>query len=278
MKHRTYTLTALILALLTVSSCGGTAENPGETGDSDSNTTESTEMLPKDRIAELGDRDFGGETFVILDDAGNVNVNHPDETLEGDTVNDTVTERNNIISEKYNIKFEYLTANGASERAALLRNSVMADEKAYDLFFSIIPTSIGPLATEGILADLASIDYLSLNEQWWSKLIYENCRIGGKMYYTTGDISPISYRAPACYYANETLLDEYNISKDDIYTAVENGTWTLDMLNQLAGELDRDLNNDGRLYTDDDFFGILNEDNALTAACFMVSSGETLAR
>ncbi|MCI8388638.1 MAG: hypothetical protein HFE63_09260 [Clostridiales bacterium] len=278
MKHRTYSIFALLLALLTASSCSNTSEgSSNETTDTENITNESTVISTKDRIAELGERDFGGETFVILDDMGNINVNHPDETLEGDMVNDKVAERNKIISEKYNINFEYLSGSSASERAQLLRKSVMSDEKAYDLFFSVIPTSIGPLATEGILADLAAINELSLDEQWWSKLIYENCRIDGKMYYTTGDISPISYRAPACYYANETLLEEYKISKDDIYSAVENGTWTLDMLNQLAGELDRDLNNDGTLYADDDFFGILNEDNGLTAASFMVASGVNLS-
>lgn len=275
MKHRAYSLTALLLALLTAASCGGNGSSP-ETTAPDS-TEDTTTSAVSDRLAELGERDFGGATFTILDDAGNINVNHPDETLEGDTVNDAVAKRNQLISEKYNINFEYLTGDGADGRAKLVRNSVMSGDNEYDLFFSVLPMSIAPLATEGILADLCQMDALSLDENWWSPLVYENCRIGGKMYYTTGDISPISYRAPACYYANETLLDQYKISKDEIYTAVENGAWTLDMLNRLAGELDRDLNDDNTLYADDDFFGILNEDNTLTAACFMAAAGVNLS-
>lgn len=275
MKHRAFSLTALLLALLTVSSCGGNSSSP-ETTAPDS-TEDTTTSAVSDRLAELGERDFGGATFTILDDAGNINVNHPDETLEGDTVNDAVAKRNQLISEKYNINFEYLTGDGADGRAKLVRNSVMSGDNEYDLFFSVLPMSIAPLATEGILADLCQMNALSLDENWWSPLVYENCRIGGKMYYTTGDISPISYRAPACYYANETLLDQYKISKDEIYTAVENGAWTLDMLNRLAGELDRDLNDDNTLYADDDFFGILNEDNTLTAACFMAAAGVNLS-
>ena len=275
MKHRAYSLTALLLALLTVASCGGTGSSTDTTAPDSMEDT--TTAAVSDRLTELGDRDFGGATFTILDDAGNINVNHPDETLEGDTVNDAVAKRNQLISEKYNINFEYLTGDGPDGRAKLVRNSVMSGDNEYDLFFSVLPMSIAPLATEGILADLCQMDALSLAEKGWSPLGYENCRIGGKMYYTTGDISPISYCAPACYYANETLLDQYKISKDEIYTAVENGTWTLDMLNRIAGDLDRDLNDDNAFYADDDFFGILNEDNTLTAACFMAAAGVNLS-
>ena len=273
-SHRVTSTTALLLALLTLSSCGGTGDTQNTTG---SENTDETTIAAGDRLSELGDRSFNGEVFSILDDAGNINVNHPDETLEGDIVNDAVAKRNQALTDKYNIEFEYFTGESPAARAQLLRNSVMSGDNEYDLFFSVIPESIGPLATEGILADLCKMEHLSLDENWWSPLVYENCRIGGKMYYTTGDISPISYRAPACYYANETLLDQYKISKDEIYEAVENGTWTLDMLNRLAGELDRDLNEDNSFYADDDFFGILNENNSLTAACFMAAAGINLS-
>lgn len=276
MKHRTVQIFTLLLALSLATSC---QQQPSI--DSDNIDTSSSESTPEakanDRISELGTKDFGNETFTILDDHGNINVNVPDETLEGDTLNDTIAKRNQIIQDNYNITFEYTYATSGEDRSSLVRKSVMAGDDDYDLLFSYIPGSIGPLATEGILADLCQMQYLSLNEKWWSPLIYENCRINGKMYYTTGDISPISYRGSACYYANETLMEQYKISKDEIYTAVENGTWTLDMLNSLAGDLDRDLNNDNKLVADDDFFGILNENNGLTAACFMVASGVNLS-
>ncbi|MBR4000065.1 MAG: hypothetical protein IKI93_17175 [Clostridia bacterium] len=45
------------------------------------------------------------------------------------------------------------------------------------------------------------------------------------------------------------------------------------MLHEYASDLDQDLNNDNTMYTDDDFFGILNEDNNLSAACFMTAAG-----
>ena len=276
MKKQILTSTCLLLAALMAASCGGqTKEMDMSTDAADSVTEAETQALT--RIDMLGERDYAGAAFVILDDGGNININTPDETLEGDIVNDTILKRNLQIAEMYNVEFDYQHVSSYADRANMVRNSVLSDDPAYDLLFSILPESIAPIATEGVLANLCAIEALSLNESWWSPLIYENCRLGNKMYYATGDISPISYRAPACYYVNETLLDQYGISKDEIYDHVENGTWTLDVLNTYAGDLDADLNNDGKLYTDDDFFGVLNEDNALTAACFMVASGFNLS-
>lgn len=273
MKRRVYSLTALLLALSLIPSCSDVSSDNKVTS-SDESTTEQT---VSDRLTELGERNFESAPFTILDEQGHINVNVPDETQEGEIVNDAIRKRNQTISDRYNIKFEYAQSSSGSERAQFLRQSVLAQDNEYDLMFSPIPTGLGSLATEGILANLCDMEYLSLDEKWWSPLIYENLRIDGKMYYTTGDISPISYRGVSCYYANETLMEQYKISKNEIYTAVKDGKWTLDMLNELAGELDMDLNQDDTLYADDDFFGILNENNGLTAACFLVASGVNLS-
>lgn len=273
MKKRSYSLICLTMALLMTASCGGgTATTDTTAGDVDT-TTEAPEY---DRIAELGAHDFGGDTFTILDQGADPNVNTPDETLEGDVINDTIAKRDSLIADMYNVKIEYVKADYA-ERCTMVRNSVLSGDNTYDLLYGPILDQISKLATEGILADLCSVEELSLDQSWWSPLIYENLRLGGKMYYTIGDISPISYRAPAVYYVNETLLENYSIDKNEVYDHVENGTWTLDVLAEYTKDLSQDLNQDGRLYTDDDFFGALNEDNNLSAACFATAAGVNLS-
>ena len=277
MKKHTRNALCLLAILLLSSACNSTDTETIVT------TEQSTETIAAEteysRIAEIGEYDFGGETFVIIDEDGsiNVNTNTPDEALKGDIVNDTVAKRNDLFSELYNIEFQYMKISDMSQRTQTLRRSVMAGDNEYDLIFSSLKDSLVPLSTEGILNDLCTIEQLTLDAEWWSPQIYENCRVGGKLYFTTGDISPISYRSLACYYANETLLDAYQIPKDDIYAHVENGTWTIDVLHAYASDLDQDLNNDNTMYTDDDFFGILNEDNNLSAACFMTAAGINLS-
>lgn len=92
-------------------------------------TEQSTETIAAEteysRIAEIGEYDFGGETFVIIDEDGsiNVNTNTPDEALKGDIVNDTVAKRNNLFSELYNIEFQYMKISDMSQRTQTLRRS-----------------------------------------------------------------------------------------------------------------------------------------------------------
>ena len=48
----------------------------------------------------------------------------------------------------------------------------MAGDNAYDMIISVINSSVGTLANDGLLADLCSLDALSLDKEWWSPLIF----------------------------------------------------------------------------------------------------------
>ena len=269
---------ALIFAFLLVS-CQG-SQSPSDSDNSGASDGTDTTSPAVSRLDELGERDFGGADFVILDANGSpsLHTNIPGDESNGEIINDGLIERDRKIADMYNVNIRYVQIPNASEGASTLRSSVMAGEREYNLIYSTISgSSLGTLATEGILANLCDIGTLSLDREWWSPLIYENCRISGRMYYTGGDIAPSIYCAPACIYANQLLLNDYKIDIEEIYDKVEAGEWTLDYMNTLAGELDRDLNSDGKLVLADDFFGILNENNGLTAAAFMAGSGVKLS-
>lgn len=276
MKKRTKTISsALLMLILTgiiMNSCGQDA--PSEVSGDISDT--SAEPSAADRLDELGERDFGGDTFTILDANGSptMHINIPADEENGDTINDSLIKRNRFISDQYNINIQYEQVADSSGGAKLFLNSVLAGEKNYDMIFSTISGgSIGMLASEGVLADLCSMDWLSLDQSWWSPLVYDNCRIGGKMYYTTGDISPAVYCAPGCYYANKKLLADYSISEAEIYQKVRDGNWTLDYMKSLIADTDRDLNEDGVMKDSDDFFGNLNETGTLSAAVHLAGAG-----
>lgn len=131
MKRRLYAFAALLLAMNFVVSCGNTSEN----SDTSSDTADSTpDTETSDRIAELGEKNFDGATFTILDTHGDINVNIPDESLEGDVVNDSVARRNMQIEETYNIVFAYPESN-SNEKCQTLRNSVLASLDEYDMLF-----------------------------------------------------------------------------------------------------------------------------------------------
>ncbi len=274
MKKQLLSAVSLTLVLAASTACGaGTASQSGTDTTSSGETEPQTEPT---RIDELGEHDFGGSTFVILDQ-NDINSNCPVEEFEGDRLNDTIYERSRTIEDLYNVKFDYVFYQDQGARSTAVRNSVLAGDQSCDLLFSILPNALGTLAIEGVMADLCSIEQLSLDREWWSPLLYDSVRLGGKMYYSTGDISPISYRSATCFYANQKLLADYQISAEEIYDHVENGTWTFDVLHAYAGDLDRDLNGDDAIVMEDDFLGIGNENGDIAAAGLFCAVGLDLS-
>ena len=157
-----------------------------------------------------------------------------------------------------------------------LTNAYHAGDKSYDICISTVSGGrLATLATQGILANLCDIEALSLQANWWSKLIYENCRLADRMYFTTGDIAPAMYDAPACAILNRRLLDENQITTD-FYQLVRNGLWTVDELMAVTKDADRDLNNDGIMHADHDFFGLIYQNNSLCSSMMMVGCGVSL--
>lgn len=266
----------LLVLLMLLTSCGGNAAvSDSETTAAQNDTT--AVSIEKNRLDELGDKDFTGKTLSILD-ANNMpdvhqNMHSGGET--GDTINDALFQRDSFINSKYNaeIKYEQVTSGGAAK----FSNSVLAGDRDYDLIISVINDSVGKLANEGMLANLISMDYLTLDAEWWSPLVYEKCQINDIMYYTTGDFAPSIYCAPGCIFMNKKLANDYNISIDGIYNSVLDGVWTGDSIYTITKDMTRDLNNDDKLTIEDDFFGLMNETGSLQTAVFVVGAGADLS-
>ncbi|MCI8388051.1 MAG: hypothetical protein HFE63_06240 [Clostridiales bacterium] len=255
-------LTTLLLcvSLASVASCGqesrgGVIENTDTEGDAV--TTEPVEV-ERDRLNELGDKDFDGRVFMILDanDHPDMHVNMPGESENGDIVNDALFRRDRAIEAKYNINIDYVQMTWASDGVASMKNSVLANDDEYSLCIAPVMAFSG-VAREGILANLSDVPYLSLSENWWSSLMYDNLRLNDIMYYTTGDISPSMYQMASCMYVNLNLMEDFGFT-ENFPQLVRDGKWTWDVVERLTKDLDRDLNDDGKLDTWDDFIAVAN--------------------
>ncbi len=268
--------TALAMTMLASVSCGGGGISGETTNDSQLSGDTTTVAAVKTRLDELGEKDFNGKTLTILD-TGEIGMHTNRHVGEenGDVLNDAIYKRDKFIEDTYGAKIEYYhpTEGGATQ----FLNSVLADDRAYDLIISVINNSVGTLAKQGALANLCAFDELTLDAEWWSPLVYENCRIGDVMYYTTGDFAPSIYCAPGCLFMNKKLADDYSISMDEVYTKVTDGKWTFDALHGYSKDLTKDLNGDDTLTIEDDFFGIANAKGGLAACVFTVGAGGTLS-
>ncbi len=267
---------SLSLALLTLAtvSCGGGSGSTETTAAQNETTTAAPEPS---RFDELGAKDFEGKKFHILDasDHPTTHINMPGEEMTGDILNDALFARDAAIEALYNIDITYEQIVYAADGRTALRNSVAAGDNTYQLMITPLlgDGSLANMPSEGILAPLSDSEYISLDADWWSSLMYDSLRLKDKMYYTTGDISATMYKMPACVFLNCELADDYGFSADDVVTLVRDGKWTLDALYNYVKDVDRDVDDDGVMHCSTDFFGFSFGNGALTTNALLSSAG-----
>ena len=285
MKRKLTLSLALMLLALTAAqavACGDSTDKKGNdttASSSGNDTTTAEETTAKSLLDDLGDKDFGGRTFTFLDANGNpaAHVNIPADEETGETINDLLYQRDSVIEDKYNVKLDYVQIANANDGCATLKNSVLAGDNDYDFVMSnLMSGGLGSIATDGVLANLLDTPYLSLSDKWWSHYMYDNLQLEGRMYYTTGDITPTLYQMPACVYINRSLLDKYNIDTN-FYELVTTGKWTVDELYSLTRDKDEDLNQDGVMSDQDDFFGFAPQMQTLMTESLLVGAGVDLS-
>ena len=272
-------ISAMLFCTLLLASCGSTGETQ-DTTKADDGTSDTTQPAETDRLDELGARDLGGREFVIMDanDYPTSSDNVYDEERAGDTVNDAVHMRDTAIGDRYNLKITYLRPDSAGAGCKTLSQGYLAGDKVCDLIYSTGADSgtLLNLVSQGMLADLADIPYLSFDKPWWSRFSYENLTLGGRIFFTTGDIMPAMYVSPVVMCANLTLLEKYTPDAD-IYALVTEGKWTIDRLLEYV-KFNDDLDGDGKLHTGHDFFGYVGDSTGseLSANAFLVAGGVDL--
>lgn len=242
---------------------------------------------PVSYLDELGTKNFNKATFRVLDanDHAYMHVNYAtSETKSDSVINETLYERDIFLIERYNLAdIEYTSSDSAQAGCETIRQQISGNMLEYDM---IISTAIGDsgngggtlasLSVQGYLQNLNSLDYLSLDSAWWSRLLYQNLTLNGCLYFTTGDIAPSVYQAPSAMFVNMDLLEQYYPDLD-IFALVDNYEWTVEKLLTLAEGLTRDVNEDNRMIAVDDFFGIAIQKSALTVKNFIYGTGLTLA-
>lgn len=279
MKKKLLTCLLAGLLLLQTVSCGSgeTAETiPQDTAAAD---TEAVETEPETTPLEaMGDADFGGKTYTILDanDHTYMHINiHVGETT-GEVINDAIYNRDQVIADNYNALIAYEQTTSAKPGTTAFQNSVVAGDEAYSMIISIaLGSGIASLGNAGVLYnlnDLSSGEDANWRNPWWSALMYDNMQLNGKFLYTTGDIAPSVYQAPFCLFYNVDMGLDYGYDAADLYQMVNDGKWTYNELFSMTKDMSADLNGDNKYTHLDDFTGVIIQGgkdtiNGLFASC-----------
>ncbi|MHC1694889.1 MAG: hypothetical protein AB9835_06405 [Eubacteriales bacterium] len=246
---------AAVLLSLPLASCANTGTKPDTTTTQSQQdttvqqTTESDKVLP-----DLPDTDLEGYEFNFLVRSANDTVWQSRDIVAaeetGEAINDAVYARNKYVEDKYNFK---ITATDYDGNITGLKSSLTAGDSTYDALM-IHGRDQATLAMAGLLADIYTIPNLDLDKPWWNKATEEQLSIGGKLFFTDGDISITSKNGMRVIFFNKKMIQDYSL--DNPYELVKNNQWTLDKLYSMCKDVSYDENGDGA-FDENDRYGFL---------------------
>lgn len=229
------------------------------------------------RIWAEKDLDFDGFVFNIMAAAPSNTIYNWDgsdidcEELTGDEVLDAVYNRNQIIEATYNCDIQWVDAvNEDSVKNTLLsgteEDAAMLSRQLWETF---------NLIEAGLLLDLndPSFKHLDLSKEWYNQSLQEDIAIAGKLYGINGDMLFTDEVGMWITLFNKELAERY-MPDVNLYEAVKNGTWTIDMLMEYAARATTEVVADDKMDNNDQW-GYLAEPANVMA--LVNASGNRLA-
>ena len=270
-----FLLAALMLCTAFVA-CDG--DQPAQTTGDAVTTTAPVVTTPAEDTPDLPDPeelDISGEFSILVSGNSAVNDYQADENSTT-TVEQAIYRRNEVINEKYGVQIvnedviRFGSATGSGTGFTKIYTNYMAGESDYDA--AMIGTyDVATLAYSGYIHDLNDIEYLNLSKSYWDQKANKDLTIGGKMFYTTGDISIVDNKFTHAILFNKGMIDSYDL--DDPYQLVRDNEWTLEKFASMVKEVGEDVNQDG-VYNEKDKYGLMTWKDPMLAV--MASAGEKI--
>lgn len=273
MKRTIALLLACAMLCPLFAACG--KDTPDTTSDSTPASTEAT----RDPNAPDFDADSIGDIsgdFNILVSGNYARNDFAAENGEGTAVQNAVYRRNEYMREKFNVNItnedliKFNSATGSGVGFTKLYTDYISGDKTYDA--AMVGTyDVATLAYSGYIHDLNAIENLNLSKSYWDQKANEDLSIGGKMFYTTGDITIIDNMVTNAILFNKDMIKNYGL--DNPYTLVEDNEWTLEKFGSLVKAVGEDKDQNG-IYDSNDTYGLLTWNDAMLS--ILGASGEKI--
>jgi len=252
-----------LLAALMLAGCGNTSveESKAQTDAAVVETKEQAEITRENMPDTLpADLDFGGKTVTILhrgaDRDVQVEINAED---TGDAVDSSIFNRNILVEDRLNVKFDYVTTNdevhAGTEVNALIQAAVVAGDPTYD-FAGNHMSQTTPLILSNHFYNLNNLPYLDFDMPWWNQSFSRHISLHDKLYTAVGDLSQTMLRGSYVTFCNMKLLKDY-YGDYNIFDTVRAGEWTMDEFMRLA-DMYHDVNGDSKADYDD-VYGVVRD-------------------
>lgn len=253
--------TALVLALLILlSSCssGGNGESEStkentSTSDTttDSGTAAETPESETKLMPDIPEATYDGYTYKIL----SWKEGYPTERdlyaegMTGETINDSVYQRNQTIESRYGITLE-TDFEPLGSYSSFVVKVMKTKEDNYQIIYSR-GIEFGSFVKQGYFRDITQLDYIELDKPWWDKNSVSSLSISGKAFGAISDITTRDKHETCIVFFNKTLANNYDLP--NLYSVVDEGTWTLDKMLELSGGVSDDTNGNGKVDEGDMF-------------------------
>jgi hypothetical protein len=226
---------AFLLAALTVAVCFAACSTKGPGNETSAGTKEAETTVEavttdvaettsnQDYVADLPDEIFGGDFNILCEGAfWGTKDNLYYEEASDDPVLDAVWRRVDKIYEQFEVDI-YCTESANTTND--LKNSVKSGDKAYDAVVARMPL-IASSAANGDLMNLMDVEGLDLSKSYWDQSANEKLSIGGKLFYSVGDIITVEDACTWTMMFNKKLAEALDL--EDPYQVVKDGRWTFD--------------------------------------------------
>lgn len=167
----------------------------------------------------------------------------------GDAYNDVIYQRIAKTEEYLNIDIIFDDSITHKDVAKTAQNNVASGDDAIQLMMSHDMRCNGSLVSENLCYDIASIESVDLSRDYWKFHTYEKLTVNGHVYLTK---PMFIIPSVGCLTFNKQMVADYDM--EEPYNAVKNGTWTLDLLREMAKMATKDANGDGTM-DENDIYG-----------------------
>lgn len=251
-------LLIVITSLISLASCADTGNSDTTTASNVAQTT-SGDATTVDPSAQFEfpetSSDYAGK-FVILNGFSEATTLFTTCSMLGsgdssaDQLDSAIYRRNIMLSDRYGVEVSEIPCATKSQYTTF-EKEITSGTTSFDIAM-INNSYVTKLATAEYLYDLTTIDNIYLEKDWYDQSANEQLRYGKHLYYTYSDMDTTQFDAVRCMYFNQSLMDRFGLSTNELYQTAINGKWTLDKMYEYAKDVYTDdgdgIANDGDTY------------------------------
>ena len=255
------------LMLLSFAACGDKQnENEGNEGPDLFGTSDGTAAPDSEEaLLKPEQKQYDREYTFMVD--GNYFCYVPEdyEYGDGNVIDEAMYERNLFMSEKFGVDVIY--RDEGTHAYSLFSTEVTSGDYVCDSVLFVAQQSF-KLMQQGLYTNLANLNALNLSASYWDQRIQSEYAIGDKVFFLEGDFTVYDELRTYVVLYNKRLYQDYNYysTYGTLYDMVDNHTWTLAKMMEMADEMYSD-ENENRIRDEHDIYGVVGALNFTWCAC-----------